>query len=105
MATYMVKNGELPPLTENQKLEIAKLIARGDGNVDVGDMPELTEDFWDNAELGKFYRPRKQQITVKLDADIVAWLKSGGKGYQTRLNKFLRQAMISTSTVEQKKCL
>jgi uncharacterized protein (DUF4415 family) len=41
------------------------------------------------------YRPVKVTLTCRLDADIVAWLKQGGKGYQTRLNAILRQAMTS----------
>jgi uncharacterized protein (DUF4415 family) len=41
-----------------------------------------------------FYRPVKQQLTVRLDADVVAWLWKQGKGYQTRLNQVLREAML-----------
>jgi uncharacterized protein (DUF4415 family) len=36
----------------------------------------------------------KQQLTVRLDADVVAWLRQQGKGYQTRLNQMLREAML-----------
>ena len=55
----------------------------------------ITEETWKNAKpvVGRFYRPIKQQVTVRIDADVLAWLKSGGKGYQTRLNDVLRQAM------------
>ena len=48
------------------------------------------------AERGKFYRPLKQQLTVRIDADVVAWLKGQGKGYQSRLNQILRTAMLNT---------
>ncbi len=43
--------------------------------------------------VGKFYRPIKKPLTIRLDADVLAWLKSQGKGYQTRLNRWLRTAM------------
>ncbi|MEN8336316.1 BrnA antitoxin family protein, partial [Acinetobacter pittii] len=43
---------------------------------------------------GQFYRPVKQQTSVRLDADVLAWLKAQGKGYQTRMNKILREAML-----------
>ncbi len=48
--------------------------------------------------VGKFYRPIKEPVTLRLDADIIAWLKSGGPGYQTRINALLRTAMIRTGT-------
>ena len=43
--------------------------------------------------VGKFYRPIKKPLTIRLDADVLDWLKSKGKGYQTRLNSLLRTAM------------
>ena len=43
--------------------------------------------------VGKFYRPIKHPVTVRIDADILAWLKRSGPGYQTRINALLRQAM------------
>jgi uncharacterized protein (DUF4415 family) len=45
------------------------------------------------AVVGKFYRPIKKAVTIRLDADVLAWLKSQGTGYQTRINAFLRRAM------------
>jgi len=46
---------------------------------------------------GKFYRPIKRQLTVRIDADVLAWLRSYGKGYQSRLNAILRSAMLGKS--------
>jgi uncharacterized protein (DUF4415 family) len=43
-----------------------------------------------------FYRPVKKQITARVDADVLAWLKSQGKGYQSRMNAILRDAMLNT---------
>jgi len=46
------------------------------------------------ADLARFYRPVKQPITLRLDADVVAWFKKQGRGYQTRINRALRKLMI-----------
>jgi uncharacterized protein (DUF4415 family) len=43
---------------------------------------------------GRFYKPIKQQLTVRIDADVVEWLKGQGRGYQSRLNEILRSAML-----------
>ncbi len=42
----------------------------------------------------KYYKPKKEQITLKLDADVIAAFKSTGKGYQTRINEVLRKALF-----------
>jgi len=62
-----------------------------DEEIDTSDIPEVKD--WSRAEIGKFYRPIKKPVTLRLDADVLAWLKSQGAGYQTRLNAILRQAM------------
>ena len=81
-------------LTRAQRQEITALAAKPDGDIDYSDIPRLPESFWKNAGRNPFYRPVKRQLTVRLDADVVAWLRSPGKGYQTRLNGLLRQAML-----------
>lgn len=96
MATYIVKDGKFPPLTAEQEAEIRALAQKKDEDIDLSDIPELPEEFWENAERGKFYRPKKQQITINIDADVIAWLKSNGKGYQTRLNAILREKMVES---------
>jgi uncharacterized protein (DUF4415 family) len=57
-------------------------------------MPEVPD--WRDAVVGKFYRPPKKPVTMRLDTDIVDWLKSYGPGYQTRVNHLLRHAMRSS---------
>ena len=47
------------------------------------------------AERGEFYRPMKEQITLRLDKDVIAWFKAGGEGYQTRINEALREYVVS----------
>jgi uncharacterized protein (DUF4415 family) len=75
--------------------EIANLAALPDEKIDTSNIPELRD--WSGAVVGKFYRPIKEPVTIRLDADVLAWLKSQGRGYQTRINYFLRQAMLLSS--------
>jgi uncharacterized protein (DUF4415 family) len=81
-------------LTEKDKRELRKLAALPDSEIDFSDIPEATEKFWKNAVRNPWYRPRKQQVTLRIDADVLAWLRRGGKGYQSRLNSLLRAAML-----------
>ena len=81
------------PMTPARKRRLTKLAARPDSEIDFSDIPPLKDSFWKNAVRNPYYRPVKQQLTVRLDADVVAWLRSQGKGYQTRLNYVLREAM------------
>lgn len=82
------------PLTRKQKAELKALSALPDEAIDTSDIPPLAEEFWKAAERGLFYRPLKQQLTLRLDADVVAWFKrhaEGGRGYQTAINRALRE--------------
>jgi uncharacterized protein (DUF4415 family) len=82
------------PLTPARKRRLARLAARPDSKIDFSDIPPLKQSFFKNAVSNPFYRPVKQQLTVRLDADVVAWLRQQGKGYQTRLNRVLREVML-----------
>jgi uncharacterized protein (DUF4415 family) len=55
----------------------------------------LTAERWKKGIRGRFYRPVKQQITARVDADVLDWLKSQGKGYQSRINAILRREMLA----------
>ena len=83
------------PLTARQKKELAALAAMSDDQIDTSDIPELQLDAWKDAVRGHFYRPVKQAVSLRLDADVIAWLKKPGKGYQTRANRILRQRMLA----------
>lgn len=85
-------------LTKEQKRQIATIAAKRDANIDLKEMPEVVD--WSGAEVGKFYRPPKKPVTMRLDTDIVEWLKSYGRGYQTRVNHLLRHAMLSSRAEE-----
>ncbi len=85
----------LPPLTEAQKSDLKRLAALSDAEIDTSDIPELTDAQLAEMKRSEHFRPIKKQITARLDADVLAWLKAGGKGYQSRMNAILRQAMLS----------
>jgi len=78
-------------LTEKQAREIRTLRRMKDEQVDLTDIPAIVD--WSKAAVGKFYRPVKKSLTIRVDADVLAWLKAQGKGYQTRINRILREAM------------
>lgn len=72
---------------------LRKIESIADADIDYSDIPEADESFWKRAEL---QMPRsKKGIYVRLDADVIDWLKSRGKGYQTRMNAMLRALMES----------
>jgi uncharacterized protein (DUF4415 family) len=81
-------------LSKEQKRDIAAIAAMRDEDIDLSDMPEVVD--WSKAEVGKFYRPPKKVVTMRLDADVLDWLKGYGKGYQTRANLLLRHAVASS---------
>jgi len=85
-------------ITPKRKRELAKLAARPDSEIDLSDIPELSEKFWRNAVRNPFYRPVKKQITLRLDADVIEWLRKQGKGYQTKANALLREIMVKEIT-------
>ena len=71
--------------------EIRALKRLKDSEIDTTDIPPVSD--WSKAVVGKFYRPIKKPLTIRLDADVLAWLKQNGRGYQTRINALLRSAM------------
>jgi uncharacterized protein (DUF4415 family) len=78
-------------LKEAQAKQIRALKRMKDSDIDTTDiLPALD---WSKAVVGKFYRPIKKPLTIRVDADVLAWLKAQGKGYQTRINALLRNAM------------
>ena len=87
-----MKKGASSRLTSEQRAELKALDALRDEAIDTSDAPELLD--WSGAKRGLFYRPVKQQLTLRLDADVVAWFKNRattGEGYQTRINRALRE--------------
>lgn len=79
-------------LTKGQKRDIQVVAAKKDEDIDFSDAPAVLD--WRGAEIGKFHRPRKKPVTMRLDSDVIDWLKAYGRGYQTRANGLLRFAML-----------
>lgn len=57
------------------------------------DAPQMPPTFWSNAAIGKYYRPLKTQISLRIDNDVLDWLKSKGRGHLSRINTILRAEM------------
>lgn len=81
-------------LTAEQQARLKALASRPEKNIDLTDLPEMA--FTEKAVVGKFYRPVKQSVSIRIDTDVLAWLKSQGEGYQTRINDYLRELMNSS---------
>jgi uncharacterized protein (DUF4415 family) len=81
--------------TVKQRREILALAKRPEKQIDTTDIKPLDRKFWTQAVRNPFYRPVKQSTTLRVDADVLAWLKGQGKGYQTRINSILREAMLA----------
>jgi uncharacterized protein (DUF4415 family) len=81
------------PLTKEQVARLKAAANLPDEAIDFSDIPETTEQEWASAVRGGDYRPTKQQLTLRLDSNVVDWFKrnaDGGKGYQTAINQALR---------------
>ncbi len=93
-----MKMGTFNELTGDKKAEIEALAALPEEAIDTSDLPEILD--WSGARRGLLYRPVKRQITLRLDADVVAWFRAnapGGRGYQTEMNRVLREHAKGTS--------
>lgn len=78
-------------LTSKEKAELEFLSRMDDDDINVREIPEILD--WSGAQRGVFYKPVKQQITLRLDADIIHWFRvqmRGNRGYQTEINRALR---------------
>ena len=88
----MKKDPSTSGLSDEQRAEIDALARLPDERIDTSDIPEILD--WSGAKRGLLYRPIKRQITLRLDADVVAWFKANapnGRGYQTEINRVLRE--------------
>jgi uncharacterized protein (DUF4415 family) len=87
----MSKNVTTMKLGEEQKksqTDWERLDALKNEDIDYSDIPELDEQFWANAKV--VMPPRKKQLTLRIDEDVLAWMKGQGRGYQSRINAILR---------------
>jgi uncharacterized protein (DUF4415 family) len=81
---------------KNFDAELAALARKRDEDIDTSDIPEVRD--WSGAVIGKFYRPAKEAVSLRIDVDVLAWLRGAGPGYQTRINDVLRNEMIAANT-------
>jgi uncharacterized protein (DUF4415 family) len=82
-----------PDPKKPRKLTAAELRRLDQTPIDYSDIPELSDEFFKQATVA--WPPVKKQLTIRLDADVLDWLKAHGRGYQTRINRILRVAMES----------
>ena len=80
-----MKTYNVPSIEE----QIVNLKQKDDSEIDYSDIPEI-KDF-SKAIRGKFYRPIKKHVTIRLDADILEWFKRNNDQYQTAINNVLRE--------------
>src|SRR5664280_1919021 len=86
------KGSSMTKLSAEKRKELQKLAARPEREIDLSGIPEIRE-IPSDAVIARFYRPKKTTVTIRLDVDVVAWLKATGEGYQTRINTYLRHLM------------
>ncbi len=84
-----MKKAGFSGLSQESRAEIAALAAMAEEDIDTSDIPEVTD--WTGAKRGLFYRPVKQQLTLRIDADLIDWFRQQGTGYQSRMNAALRE--------------
>jgi uncharacterized protein (DUF4415 family) len=77
------------------KTDFKRLRRMQDADIDDSEIPRLNKSFWKNAKL-TMPEP-KDRLTIRMDRDVVAWLKKAGSGYQTRINAILRSYMNAQS--------
>jgi uncharacterized protein (DUF4415 family) len=79
-------------ISEDVRAELQALSRLTDEQIDTSDIPEQRD--WKGAKRGLFYRPIKNQLTLRIDSDIIAWFKARvveSQGYQTSINNALRE--------------
>src|SRR3977135_2760658 len=86
------KGKPMRKLTKDQKRDIRAIAAKRDEDIDFSDAPAVVD--WSEAEIGKFQRPTKKRVKMRLDSDVIAWLKADGRGHQTKANALLRPDML-----------
>lgn len=87
------------PFSPEELEQLARLEAMKDEDIDLSDIPEITDEQWARAFRPGLGRPIKQPVTIRLDTDIVNWFKqrAGSKPYQTEINRVLRQHVVDAT--------
>lgn len=87
---------------KQRRRELQTIAALPDESIDTTDIPELNEEQMRQAIRGRMYRPVKKPVTIRLDADVIEWLKQQGPGYQTKANRILRMQMLRALAVSRR---
>lgn len=80
-----------------------KALAADVSEPDTSDIGEAAPAAWAGAEVGRFFRPRKESVSLRLDADVLDWFRRSapdGRGYQTAINTALREHVAARSRRE-----
>jgi uncharacterized protein (DUF4415 family) len=80
------------PISKRERAELRAVAGMPDSRIDYSDAPSR-EAFPPHVDVGRFYRPVKQQISLRVDADVLEWFRSQGAKYQTYMNQVLRREM------------
>ncbi len=90
-------------ISKEQRERLERLAAASEKDIDTTDVPEVLD--WSGAIRGGLYKARKEAITIRLDADVLAWFKGraeGGRGYQSEINRVLRQHVAASEGVRKR---
>ena len=82
------------PITDAQRRELERLASLPDARIDFSDAPEVKARP-SGIQVARFYRPIKQLVSLRVDAEVLAWFRGRGKKYQTYMNEVLRREMES----------
>jgi uncharacterized protein (DUF4415 family) len=88
----MKRARQLPAHLQAELKALGKL---RDEDIDTSDIPEITDTEWLKRKVGPIYRPTKKSISLRVDADVLDWFKRKGRGYQTTINRVLREYFAS----------
>lgn len=84
------------PISNNSQTDWSRLDAMQDSYIDLSDCPEVTSEMFAKAVVrrgGVTPKPKKEQVTLRLDKDVLDWFKAQGQGYQTKINALLKAYM------------
>ncbi len=89
-------------MTNKSQTDWARIDAMTDDDIDLSDVPEVTPEMFAQSVVRRGWQPRppKDQITLRLDHDVLSWFKAQGTGYQTRINALLRAYMEAHENAE-----
>src|SRR5260370_36831597 len=94
---HRTKGNSMKRLTKSERRkQIRRFDAIRDEQINTTDIPEITEQHMRKADVGQLYRTINRPVTMRLDADVIAWLSRGGPGYQTMSDRILRRRKLDS---------